>query len=138
MAIGPSTGGSTNITPGTVLHPGDTVYAAHTRLAMQTDGNLVLYSLSTGTPLWSTGTNYHYGAWATFQSDGNLVVYQPKQDPVTGNPVYPSPGVAGDALWSSKTPLRGARASVQDDANFVIYDANNNPVWNSGTWSANP
>ncbi|MCX4749822.1 hypothetical protein OG455_30635 [Kitasatospora sp. NBC_01287] len=138
VAIGPDGNGRTDLPAGTVLHSGDTVYAAHTRLAMQSDGNLVLYSLNSGAALWSTGTYNHPGAWAAFQSDGNLVVYQPQQDPVTGSPVYPVPGTSAYALWNTGGHPGGVRASVQDDSNFVIYDANTNPLWSSGTWQPNP
>lgn len=126
------------LAPGSVLHSGDTAYAAHTRLAMQTDGNLVLYSLNTDNALWSTKTYGHPGAWATMQSDGNLVVYVPKSD-AGGNPVYPTPGSLTDALWTSGTPgSAGAHAAVQADCNFVIYNTANTPIWNSGTLNPNP
>jgi hypothetical protein len=58
-------------------------------LAMQTDGNFVLYNSQTG-PLWSSGTyGQNCGAnqcLARFQNDGNLVVYD-----------------GSTALWSSAT-----------------------------------
>ncbi|AOJ88269.1 peptidase S53 [Burkholderia sp. MSMB0856] len=52
---------------GTYSHPG--AYAA-----MQTDGNLVVYS-PTGVPLWYSGTNGNPGAVTYIQDDGNLVIY---------------------------------------------------------------
>ncbi|WP_344466960.1 hypothetical protein [Kitasatospora kazusensis] len=129
---------SSTLAPGGILHPGDTAYAAHTRLVMQTDGNLVLYSLNTGIALWSTRTNGHLGAWATMQSDGSLVVYTPKTD-AGGNPVYPTPGSSSDALWTSGTAGSvGAHATVQADCNFVIYNTANTAIWNSGTYNPNP
>jgi hypothetical protein len=61
-------------------------------LAMQGDGNLVLYGPD-GTPLWDTGT---FGqdcgtnqCYVTFQSDGNLVVYN-------GSTPLWSSGTSGD------------------------------------------
>ncbi|MFD7646030.1 LamG domain-containing protein, partial [Kitasatospora sp. NPDC059795] len=52
----------TTLNGGSILRPGDTVYAAHTMLIMQPDGNLVLYALNiqntpTGQALWATGTH---------------------------------------------------------------------------------
>ncbi|MDH6130802.1 hypothetical protein P3T37_000169 [Kitasatospora sp. MAA4] len=119
---------SPNFAPGTVLHPGDTAYAAHTRLSMQLDGNLVLYSRNTGQALWSTNT-FGTGNWASFQADGNLVVYS-----LTNN----NPTDQSHPLWSSNTNGTGARAAVQDDCNFVIYNASNSPVWSSNTYNPNP
>jgi hypothetical protein len=45
------------------------------RVAMQSDGNLVVYDAG-GTPRWSSGTWNEPGAYVLAQSDGNLVVYR--------------------------------------------------------------
>lgn len=61
-------------------------------LAMQTDGNLVIYRKG-GTcgcgadAYWASGTNNHPGAYVTMQNDGNVVIYDS----------------TGHALWASKT-----------------------------------
>ncbi len=55
-------------------------------LAMQTDGNLVLYT-PYETALWNAGTAGNAGATLAIQNDGNLVVYS----------------TAGKALWNSGT-----------------------------------
>jgi len=61
-------------------------------LAMQTDGNLVIYRAG-GTcgcgadAYWASGTNNHPGAYVTMQNDGNVVIYD------TG----------GHALWATHT-----------------------------------
>jgi hypothetical protein len=44
------------------------------RLAMQTDGNLVMYRPDNSV-VWNSQTGGHPGAWAKLQSDGNFVVY---------------------------------------------------------------
>lgn len=44
------------------------------QLAMQGDGNLVLYNYATA-PLWSTSTSGHPGALLVLQDDGNAVIY---------------------------------------------------------------
>ncbi|MER6567735.1 hypothetical protein ABT288_16485 [Streptomyces sp. NPDC001093] len=49
-------------------------------------------SPSPQTPLWSTGTWGHSGAYATLQNDGNFVVYKSGGGPSTGG-----------ALWSTDT-----------------------------------
>ena len=71
------------------------------RLAMQADGNLVLYW--EGHPLWASSTAGHPGAFLAMQADGNLVVYE-------GN----------RPIWSSGTD-RGGNAryylSLQDNGN---------------------
>ncbi|WP_144030058.1 protease pro-enzyme activation domain-containing protein [Burkholderia sp. AU16741] len=54
---------------GTYSHPG--AFAA-----MQTDGNLVVYS-PTGVPLWYSGTSGNSGAATYVQDDGNVVIYVP-------------------------------------------------------------
>ena len=56
------------------------------RLAMQSDGNLVVYNASDH-PVFASGTNNHPTDYAALQTDGNLVIYN-------GN---------GAALWSTRT-----------------------------------
>ena len=86
-------------------------------LAMQTDGNLVLYEGAT--PLWSSNTAGTAGALAVMQDDGNFVVY-------TGS---------GTALWSSVTAGAGCGAyvAVQNDGNTVIYNSGGTAIWSTGT-----
>ncbi len=43
-------------------------------IAMQTDGNFVLYS-NNDYPLWNTMTWSHHGARFAIQDDGNIVIY---------------------------------------------------------------
>lgn len=111
------------IKPGTRLNANMVVYSSNKLyfLAMQNDGNLVLYKTGSGavgtTALWSSGTWGHSGAYAIFQKDGNLVVY---------------PQFAGGALWNSNTPNQGAKKLiVQTDGNMVIYSAT------SALWATN-
>lgn len=102
---------------GLTLLAGQEVVTTKTRLVMQSDGNLVLYS-SNGTALWATGTSGQGGAKAIFQSDGNLVVYTD----------------AGSALWSSGTQNQGAyKLALQSDMNMVIYNNSNVALWSTGT-----
>ncbi|MFI5528769.1 hypothetical protein ACIA8O_09460 [Kitasatospora sp. NPDC051853] len=113
----------TTIPSGRTLRAGDTVESRVARLVMQPDGNLVLYSRSTGNSRWHSGTWGNEGASATMQSDGNLVVR----------------AADGRALWASGTwTHRNARAVVQDNLDFVLYSPAAKPVWASGTdlWEA--
>ena len=57
------------------------------RLAMQADGNLVVYG-PTGECVWSTGTYGNRDAFLAAHDDGNLVIYTADQR---------------KTLWSSKT-----------------------------------
>ena len=52
------------------------------KLAMQADGNLVIYDRSMAKPLWSTNTNGHEGAFLAVQEDGNVVIYTPDRRPI--------------------------------------------------------
>jgi len=101
------------LSAGVVLHSGQCLVSPNGKmlLAMQTDGNLVLYP-SEGSFLWAAyGTP---GAYAAMQGDGNFVLYD----------------ASGKALWSTKTDGKGAaNAVLQDDGNFVLYTRNNQTVW---------
>ncbi|MFI9270794.1 ricin-type beta-trefoil lectin domain protein [Kitasatospora sp. NPDC052896] len=111
------------VTAGSTLAGGSTITLPQTRLDMQADGNLVLYSLRSGLPLWSSRTYNHPGAYADMQSDGNLVVY----------------AANGAPLWSTGTYNNpGSHLVVQNDSNVVLYNADDKPAWNSGTYYANP
>jgi GH25 family lysozyme M1 (1,4-beta-N-acetylmuramidase) len=88
----------------------------HYALAMQTDGNLVLYHGGKGA-IWQSLTAGSTGYAAIMQTDGNLVVY----------------GQRGNALFQTKTyGHAGARLDVQTDGNLVIYQAST-PLWSTHT-----
>ncbi|MGW2874550.1 hypothetical protein [Kitasatospora sp. NPDC001225] len=99
-------------------------YSYKYELAMQGDGNLVLYNRESGSAIWATGTYNHPGATATMQSDGNFVVYDTNRT----------------ALWSTGTWSAGADSHFvfQNDGNLVVYKGKGegNPVWASGTYGA--
>ncbi len=105
------------IEPGHGLGPGGAVKSCDGRftLAMQTDGNLVLYSF--GVPMWASGTNGRNGYIAIMQSDGNFVVYDD-----TSAPLFAS-GSSGHG---------GARLAVQNDGNTVVY-AGTTALWATHT-----
>ncbi len=91
-------------------------------LAMQNDGNLVLYDLRYAkiTPIWSSGTVGKHVIGVVMQADGNLVIYNINQQPI----------------WSSQTYVLNSTLSnqliIQNDGNVVIY-RNSKPVWATNT-----
>ncbi|MGK4579312.1 hypothetical protein [Kitasatospora sp. HPMI-4] len=105
---------SYRIGPDTRIDPGTTYCVIGYELAMQNDGNLVIYSESGA--LWSSGTWGHSGAYAKFQLDGNLVVYQSPNAP----------------LWSTKT--NGHQNATLEFTNssggdLIVRDANGGMLW---------
>lgn len=108
----PGCGGAT-LETGTSLTSGHCLNSASGRfvLAMQTDGNLVLYDDTPNPnpwiPLWSSGTSGHPGSYVAMQTDGNLVVYSS----------------SNVALWWSGTSgtSGGYYLFLQDDGNVVVY-----------------
>lgn len=92
-------------------------------LAMQGDGNLVLYKLDPGNPAgmvirWSSGTHGNPGAYLSMQTDGNLVVYR----------------ADGYPLWATNTDGYGptAHMRLQSDGNMVVYSRD--ALWASNSW----
>ena len=88
------------------------------RLALQSDGNLVLYWESN--PIWNSGTRGDAPDHLIMQNDGNLVLYQGLQ-----------------VLWSSKSGggvrSNGYYLSLQNDGDAIIYSPANKPVWTTNT-----
>lgn len=115
--------GSSTLSAGQELQAGQELVSTGGQytLAMQTDGNLVIYG--NGCVLWAsgtagTGTNNDL----SMQGDGNLVMYTS----------------AGKAVWSNGTPGTGNGNSVnmQDDGNLVVYTSTARAVWASGAGNA--
>jgi alpha-tubulin suppressor-like RCC1 family protein len=114
----PPFGGGLRLASDGRLGPGDQMQSTDERfvVAMQPDGNLVLYV--PGGPRWQSGTSGRPGSFAVMQRDGNLVVYGP-----SGVPTWQS-GTAG---------VSGAFAVLQDDGNLVVYGPGGPARWQSGT-----
>jgi RHS repeat-associated protein len=121
-------------------------------LAMQGDGNLVIYTAS-GSAVWSTGSVTGTGSYMLqVQDPGNLVIYRDIWETGTSQaangvtnftPVSCSnlgPGIAlnqnipmGSCLISSNGRFA---LLMQTDGNLVVYDRSANPlsaIWNTGT-----
>lgn len=89
------------------------------KLVMQEDGNLVLSVVSTGKPIWATGTDNKSGKIATMQEDGNLVVSTGDNKPLWGAGTDRHPGAflvlhnngnldihyGQEIIWTSKSKL---------------------------------
>jgi hypothetical protein len=86
------------------------------KLVMQSDGNLVLYSINRA--LWASNTAGKPATKVVMQGDGNLVIYDAQNK----------------AYWASGTAGKGTSTlAMQSDGNLVIYDNNNRPTWASNT-----
>lgn len=114
---------SSQISSGQQLSDGQDLVAPNNQyeLAMQGDGNLVLYML--GGParaVWASNTGGHPGAVAVMQGDGNLVVYGP----------------GGVPLWDSHTGGHPGNSTLamQSDGNLVIYGPGGVPLWDTSTY----
>lgn len=84
------------------------------RLAMQPDGNAVVYNNWTGKACWHTHTVGNPGAWAALQPDGNFVIYS-----AGGAPLF-NTGTNGNS---------NASMVIQDDGNLVIYRHDGTAIW---------
>jgi pimeloyl-ACP methyl ester carboxylesterase len=110
----PDPGSPDMLQPGEQLSPGQSRTSPNGQyeLSYQGDGNLVLYRMSDGQPLWATNT-FTPGV-VEMQNDGNLVIY--------------SSG-GGAIWWTGTVGYPGARLAVQSDSNLVIYDYYGFPIW---------
>ena len=117
----PTPTGTDQLVAGDTLNAGGRLVSAGRKawLAMQTDGNLVLYRGSGTSCIWASNTTGHSGAHLTLQgSDGNLVLYE---------------GATARALWSSAPRPGAARVQLQDDCNLVTKNAKGAVLWALGT-----
>ncbi|MFD4656377.1 trypsin-like serine protease [Kitasatospora sp. NPDC058444] len=109
--------------PVSQLVAGQQVYAKTTRLAMQWDGDLVLYRLSDNTVLWHSNTAGNYNVFLRVQADGNVVV---------------NSADGSRSLWASGTFWSaGAYLKLQDDGNLVVYKADGGEGIGNAIWSTN-
>ena len=114
----PAPTGCGTIHPGQGLIAGETFSSCdgHHTLAMQADGNLVLYHNGKGA-VWASNTYKSDGEVAIMQTDGNFVLYGHHSNP----------------LWASGTNGHGgATLAVQGDGNLVVYAPGSKAVWASG------
>jgi hypothetical protein len=112
------------------------------RLVMQSDGNLVLYSQSNAA-LWSSQTAGNPGARLVLQTDGNMVIYSSTNTALwasytISNPdhlsyinttLYPGRLYPGQSI---KTADGRFRLILQGDGNLVLYSPTH-ALWATGT-----
>ena len=111
----------------------NTLGTAPERLAMQPDGNLVLYGPDDDT-LWASNTAGHPEARLTLLDDGSLVLSWPDGKRVLAKP--DSELAAGDTLepgQSLVSPKGKFRLVLQPDGNLVQTKSGKGPVWATGT-----
>jgi len=109
--------GQATLMPGEVLHGGQSLIDGPYTMAMQTDGNFVLYA-NGNQALWQSHTYNNPGSDVVMQTDGNLVVYS----------------AGGQALWQSGTYNQpGDHLVVQNDGNAVIYTPSGGAPWYTNT-----
>jgi hypothetical protein len=114
--------GQAILMPGEVLYGGQSLIDGPYTMAMQTDGNFVLYA-NGNQALWQSHTYNNPGSDVVMQTDGNLVVYSP----------------SGHALWQSGTYNQpGDHLVVQTDGNAVIYTPNWAAPWATNTVQSAP
>jgi hypothetical protein len=117
--------GQATLMPGEVLYGGQSLIDGPYTMAMQTDGNFVLYlKYPNGTQkaLWQSHTYNNPSADVVMQTDGNLVVYSAGPTDV-------------HALWQSGTYNQpGDYLAVQPDGNAVIYTPSGRAP---GVWATN-
>jgi hypothetical protein len=122
LAAAANAAASDTLLSGGTLTAGQTLTSAdgHFELAMQSDGNLVLFVINAGASpraVWSTGTSGDIGDHAVLQSNGNLVLLDAN----------------GQTIWSDNKAAAGCvNLKVQGDGNLVLYTAAS-AYWATGT-----
>lgn len=85
-------------------------------LAIQSDGNLVVYQGSS-TVLWAANTSGHQPGYLVMQTDGNLVFYGPDDS----------------LIWQSQTSgYPNSHLYLGSDGNLIVYQ-NSTVTWSSNT-----
>ncbi|MFE6103872.1 hypothetical protein ACFVQ4_28430 [Streptomyces laurentii] len=98
------------------LMPGDRLETADARLAMQEDGNLLIFRRSDSAILFATKTTNNPGAYAQMRGDGNLVVT----------------GKSGGELWSAGTSGAGNYAELRDNSTLTVHKQDAGVLWSRG------
>jgi hypothetical protein len=89
------------------------------KVAMETDGNLVMYDVDK--PVWGSNTAGSGANIAEMRDDGDLVIYHEGDKPA----------------WTSRTRgHEGAMVALQDDRDLVVYAADGKKLWSSRTFVA--
>lgn len=108
-APAPSTGIIARLDSGDIVRSPNAAYL----VAMQGDGNLVLYD-SSWRATWATMT-FSARSFLIMQGDGNLVLYDSSWRP----------------RWATMTSTPGSFLILQGDGNLVLYSPTWRPLWDS-------
>jgi hypothetical protein len=87
------------------------------RLNMQSDGNLVVYTVSNGNYKWSTDTVGSGAIIAKMQHDGQFCLLNKTRK----------------IVWTSNTFHAESVCKLQNDGNLVVFNLEGIPVWNATT-----
>jgi len=115
-AVSPAKGD--RIGPGQALSPGDYLLSQNGNYALlyQSDGNLVVYSLTElRNAVWSSGTAQRNAFRCAITAAGTLSVFESE----------------GRAVWSTPRPAPDGTLVMQDDGNLVLYTPNGQARWDS-------
>jgi hypothetical protein len=110
--------GCGQLAPGQGLTEGESLNSCDGRftLAMQYDGNLVLYQ--GGNAIWASNTWLSQAYTAVMQGDGNFVLYDVNQHALFATGSWGQPG---------------NHLGLQNDGNLVVYNSAGHAVWASNT-----
>jgi len=109
------------LSPGQRISGGEALVSPNGRytLAMETDGNLVMYDV--GKPVWGSNTAGSGADVTEMRDDGDLVIYHEGDKPA----------------WTTRTRGHyGAMLALQDDRDLVVYAADGKKLWSSRTFVA--
>ncbi len=112
---------------------------AGSRLAVQSDGNVVIYA-PTGEPVWTTMT-YSPGAVLRLQDDGNLVLYTASMTPIwdsagyvtNGSTLLPQPVTTLTAGATATSSTGSPILTMTSAGDLTLFRADGSLVWRSGT-----
>jgi hypothetical protein len=108
--------GSITLTSGQTLKVNERLVSSNGQytLILQTDGNLVIYCLASGKPMWASNTYGKGAADLTLQPDGNLVIHNTN----------------GTVIW--KTATKDSTLLIMgDNGKLNLYTPNGTVVWSS-------
>lgn len=95
------------------------------KAVMQEDGNLVVYNISAGKPIWASNTSTtdktKLPYFAKMQYDGNFVIYNSKGQPVWASQTYHS------------KPSPTFSLIMQDDGLLTLYGVDELAKWDTKT-----